>query len=135
MYEVPRRAREASTAAKIAVRDRPMVFAQYQCNNRIRVYGLTSQINIVLTLIQLLHIQRPNNVRLITNMKRALGHNNDLLAGDIKLLQGLPNDLLAQPIRVRVRRVPGINADVVGSLEDSQGRFLVQDPRHQLGSS
>lgn len=51
----------------------------------------------------------------------ALGENNDLFARDVVLLNGLADNLLGHAVGVDVGRVPGVDATIVGGLEEREG--------------
>jgi hypothetical protein len=68
-------------------------------------------------------------IRLIRNSIKALRHDHHAVPRDVVLLQGLANDLLGAAVRVDVRRVPGVDAGLVGVLEEGQGAVFVEDPR------
>ena len=61
-----------------------------------------------------------------------LGQDDHLLARDVVLLQRLADDDLRFAVRIGVRRVPGVDAGVVGGLEQLYAVVLVQDPRRAL---
>ena len=57
-----------------------------------------------------------------------LGHDDDLAARDAVLSEEGAEDLLGAAVGIRVGDVEGVDAGVVGVLEDGEGLFLVQDP-------
>lgn len=61
-----------------------------------------------------------------------LGENDNLLAGDIELLQRFANYDLGLSVGVCIGGVPSVDAIIVGSLEKLQTIFLVQNPRRAL---
>lgn len=61
-----------------------------------------------------------------------LGKNDNFLARNIELLQGLANDHLGFAVGVCVGCIPSVDAIIVGSLEELQAIFLVQNPRGAL---
>ena len=61
-------------------------------------------------------------------MAEALCQDDDLLPGNLVLLDGFADDDLGFSIGVHVGRVPGVQAPVVGRLEQRQSLFLTDDP-------
>lgn len=56
----------------------------------------------------------------------------NLLAGDVELLQRFANNDLGLSVGVCIGGVPSVDAIIVGSLEELQAIFLVQNPRRAL---
>lgn len=54
---------------------------------------------------------------LLADREKALGQNDNLLARNVVLLQRLADCNLGRAVRVHVGRVPGVEASVVGGLE------------------
>lgn len=56
------------------------------------------------------------------------GHDDELGAGDVILLDGGADDFLGAAVGVGVGHVPGVDAAVKGVLEDGEGLVLVEEP-------
>ena len=96
---------------------------------------LTSLIDIILALPELLCMQRTDDVRILTDNKRDFGHDDQLVPRDIVLADRLPNHLLALSVAVRIGRVPGVDAMVIRGFQDFKRRLLVEQPRYNAGTA
>ena len=73
-----------------------------------------------------IHARRPRLV--VHDGVEDLGEDDDLLPRDLVPPQELADDLLGLAVRVRVGRVPGVDARVVGGLEQADARLGVERP-------
>jgi len=94
---------------------------------------LTTPINIILALRNVLPIHDPPHPRLLTHIPKALAQDDDLVPRDLVLLDRLANDLLAHTVAVHIRGIPSVEAAVVSGFKQREGLFFVDDPGLPLG--
>jgi hypothetical protein len=95
---------------------------------RRRTGKLTTTINIILRLRNLLPIHNAPDPRLLTNIPVAFTQNHDFIPRNLVLLDRFADDLLADTVAVHVRRVPGVEAAVVSGFQQGEGFLFVDDP-------
>lgn len=78
-------------------------------------------VDVVLAGLKVGSIDVVTHLGLLGDAPEALGHDDDLFAGDLVLAQGLAHDGLAVPVGVDIGRVPRVETAVVGGLEDGEG--------------
>ena len=91
---------------------------------------LPTQSNLVDQILAVIGRHGPN-ARLATvrrDAKIALRQNDQLLPGNVVLLDGLADDLFRDTVGIDVSGVPSVESDFVGVLQDGQGRLFVEDP-------
>jgi hypothetical protein len=117
----------------MAVRERPVLgegkygMVGFWWNGGTR--KLTTTINIILRLRDLLPIHNGPNPRLFTDIAVAFTQNHDFIPRNLILLDRFADDLLADTIAVHVRRVPGVEAAVVSGFQQRKRFLFVDDPR------
>lgn len=89
-------------------------------------------VDVVLGLLERLAVQEVAHVGLLAHAPEALGHDDDLLARDTVLLDGLADNDLAHALRVHVGCVPCVDAAVVRSLEQRQRLPLMLAMCHRV---
>lgn len=70
-----------------------------------------------------------NRSQLTITVMKTLCQNNNLLPRDTVRLDRSRNDLLGTPVRVVVRRVPRIDAEIKRRLQDREGIGFFETPR------
>lgn len=76
--------------------------------------------------LAIIHARRPRII--IHNRVEDLAQDHDLLARDVELLKRLAADDLRLAVGVGVGGVPGVDAGVVGGLDDLEGVLLAKGP-------
>lgn len=59
-----------------------------------------------------------------SNSTEKLGRYDNLISGQVELLDGLAGDDLADTVRVDIRGVKEVDAGIVGSLDEGERLFL-----------
>ena len=72
---------------------------------------------------------------LLGDAEETLAQDDELLARDVVLLDGLADELFAAAVGVDVGRVPGVDADVVGVFEEGERLGFVEDPGLPVGGA
>jgi hypothetical protein len=96
---------------------------------------LTTPIDIILRLGDILPVHDAPNARLLAHIPIAFAQDHNLVPRDLVLLDRFPDDLLAHAVAVHVRRVPGVEAAVVRRFKKWEGLLFVDDPGLPLGGS
>jgi hypothetical protein len=93
---------------------------------------LTTPIDIILRLGDILPVHDAPNARLLAHIPIAFAQDHNLVPRDLVLLDRFPDDLFAHTITVHVRGIPGVEAAVVSRFEEREGFLFVDDPRLPL---
>ena len=68
------------------------------------------------------------DLRSLSDSTETLGHNDHLLARDVVLLESLSDNNLRLAVRVDISRVPGVQATVIGSLQQRECLVFLNGP-------
>lgn len=69
----------------------------------------------------------------IRNTIKAFSQDNELLPGDVVLLDSFTDYTFTRTIGVNISCVPGIYSEIESGLEEGEGFFLILDPSHPPG--
>ena len=112
---VSRSLSEASTALKIAWRERPIPKSVVDLGWSVDY--LTSLVHIVLGFSNLFWVENASNVWLFPNSSKAFGEDNKLMAWDIVFLDRLADDFFTDSIGIDVRSVPRVKPSIICGLK------------------
>ena len=88
----------------------------------------TAVIHIVFALRNLLPIHDTPDVRRLAHVTVAFAEDDELVPGNVELLDRLADDLFAYAVAVDVGGVPGVEAAVVGCFEKLESFVFFDDP-------
>lgn len=89
----------------------------------------SSLIDVVLAGSELVAVLNVQNLTLFTHEAKALGQKNEFVPRYVVLFDHSPDHLLADPVRIDVGCVPGVQTTVIGALEERLHLlFVIVDP-------